>query len=186
MQLINKTDKILSGSISKTGDFEMYKKVIGVNSSNLKSNAQGIVPLANTSSHEKEKVESEISVPVMESLDLGSDVAEEKVDIPSIDLGSLSLGQKDQEPDLQGAVPVSVSDTSSLESIDLPKIPSLDSPIESQNIEAKKEVINKNLSTEDQLKAIHDYIIDNSIVFTHNQLTLSISNINVLLIISYP
>ena len=77
----------------------------------------------------------------MESLDLGSDVAEEKVDIPSIDLGSLSLGQKDQEPDLQGAVPVSVSDTSSLESIDLPKIPSLDSPIESQNIEAKKEVI---------------------------------------------
>lgn len=29
--------------------------------------------------------------------------------------------------------------------------------------EAKKEVINKNLSTEDQLKAIHDYIIDNSI-----------------------
>ena len=141
MQLINKTDKILSGSISKTGDFEMYKKVIGVNSSNLKSNAQGIVPLANTSSLEKEKVESEISVPVMESLDLGSDVAEEKVDIPSIDLGSLSLGQKDQEPDLQGAVPVSVSDTSSLESIDLPKIPSLDSPIESQNIEAKKEVI---------------------------------------------
>ena len=141
MQLINKTDKILSGSISKTGDFEMYKKVIGVNSSNLKSNAQGIVPLANTSSLEKEKVESEISVPVMESLDLGSDVAEEKVDIPSIDLGSLSLGQKDQEPDLQGAVPVSVSDTSSLESIDLPKIPSLDSPIESQNIEVKKEVI---------------------------------------------
>lgn len=141
MQLINKTYKILSGSISKTGDFEMYKKVIGVNSSNLKSNAQGIVPLANTSSLEKEKVEPEISVPVMESLDLGSDVAEEKVDIPSIDLGSLSLGQKDQEPDLQGAVPVSVSDTSSLESIDLPKIPSLDSPIESQNIEAKKEVI---------------------------------------------
>ena len=29
--------------------------------------------------------------------------------------------------------------------------------------EAKKEVINKNLSTEDQLKEIHDYIIDNSI-----------------------
>ena len=75
MQLINKTDKILSGSVSKTGDFEMYKKVIGVNSSNLKSNAQGIVPLANTSSLEKEKVESEISVPVMESLDLGSDVS---------------------------------------------------------------------------------------------------------------
>lgn len=141
MQLINKTDKILSGSISKTGDFEMYKKVIGVNSSNLEPNAQGIVPLANTSSLEKEKVEPEISDQVMESLDLGSDVAEEKAAIPSIDLGSLSLGQKEQEPDLQGAVPVSVSDTSSLESIDLPKIPSLDSPIESQNIEAKKEVI---------------------------------------------
>ena len=141
MQLINKTDKILSGSISKIGDFEMYKKVIGVNSSNLEPNAQGIVPLANTSSLEKEKVEPEISDQVMESLDLGSDVAEEKAAIPSIDLGSLSLGQKEQEPDLQGAVPVSVSDTSSLESIDLPKIPSLDSPIESQNIEAKKEVI---------------------------------------------
>lgn len=141
MQLINKTDKILSGSISKTGDFEMYKKVIGVNSSNLEPNAQGIVPLANTSSLEKEKVEPEISDQVMESLDLGSDVAEEKAAIPSIDLGSLSLRQKEQEPDLQGAVPVSVSDTSSLESIDLPKILSLDSPIESQNIEAKKEVI---------------------------------------------
>lgn len=141
MQLIDNTDKILSGSISKTGDFEMYKKVIGVSSSNLTPNMQGIVPLANTSSLEKEKIEPEISEQVMESLDLGQDEVEEKRDIPSIDLGSLTMESKDNKPDLQGAVPVSVSDTSALESIDLPKIPSLDSPIESQNVDEKKEVI---------------------------------------------
>lgn len=141
MQLIDNTDKILSGNISKTGDFEMYKKVIGVSSSNLTPNTQGIVPLANTSSLEKEKIEPEISEQVMESLDLGQDEVEEKRDIPSIDLGSLTMESKDNKPDLQGAVPVSVSDTSALESIDLPKIPSLDSPIESQNVDEKKEVI---------------------------------------------
>lgn len=141
MQLIDNTDKILSGNISKTGDFEMYKKVIGVSSSNLTPNMQGIVPLANTSSLEKEKIEPEISEQVMESLDLGQDEVEEKRDIPSIDLGSLTMESKDNKPDLQGAVPVSVSDTSALESIDLPKIPSLDSPIESQNVDEKKEVI---------------------------------------------
>lgn len=141
MQLIDNTDKMLSGSISKTGDFEMYKKVIGVSSSNLTPNTQGIVPLANTSSLEKEKIEPEISEQVMESLDLGQDEVEEKRDIPSIDLGSLTMESKDNKPDLQGAVPVSVSDTSALESIDLPKIPSLDSPIESQNVDEKKEVI---------------------------------------------
>lgn len=141
MQLIDNTDKILSSSISKTGDFEMYKKVIGVSSSNLTPNMQGIVPLANTSSLEKEKTEPEISEQVMESLDLGQDEVEEKRDIPSIDLGSLTMESKDNKPDLQGAVPVSVSDTSALESIDLPKIPSLDSPIESQNVDEKKEVI---------------------------------------------
>ncbi len=141
MQLIDNTDKILSSSISKTGDFEMYKKVIGVSSSNLTPNMQGIVPLANTSSLEKEKIEPEISEQVMESLDLGQDEVEEKRDIPSIDLGSLTMESKDNKPDLQGAVPVSVSDTSALESIDLPKIPSLDSPIESQNVDEKKEVI---------------------------------------------
>lgn len=141
MQLIDNTDKMLSGSISKTGDFEMYKKVIGVSSSNLTPNMQGIVPLANTSSLEKEKIEPEISEQVMESLDLGQDEVVEKRDIPSIDLGSLTMESKDNKPDLQGAVPVSVSDTSALESIDLPKIPSLDSPIESQNVDEKKEVI---------------------------------------------
>lgn len=141
MQLIDNTDKIFSGSISKTGDFEMYKKVIGVSSSNLTPNAQGIVPLANTSSLEKERVEPEISNQVMESLDLGLDGSEEKRDIPSIDLSNLTLEPKEAEPDLQGAVPVSVSDTSALESIDLPKIPSIDSPVEPQIVEEKKEII---------------------------------------------
>lgn len=141
MQLIDNTNKILSGSISKTGDFEMYKKVIGVNSSNLTPNMQGIVPLANTSSLEKEKIEPVASEQVMESLDLGSDVNTDKKDIPSIDLGSLNINPESEVPDLQGAVPVSVEDTSALESIDLPKIPSLDSSVETQPVEKKQEII---------------------------------------------
>ncbi len=141
MQLIDNTNKILSGSILKTGDFEMYKKVIGVNSSNLTPNMQGIIPLASTSSLEKEKNEFELSEQVMESLDLGVGGNNEKRDMPSVDLNNLSVKSENNDSDLQGAVPVSVEDTSSLKNIDLPKIPSLDSPVETQADEEKKKII---------------------------------------------
>lgn len=151
MQLIDKTEDILSGSILKTGDFEMYKKVIGVNSSNLVPNAQGVVPLASTLSLEKEKKAFEVSNDVVESVDLGLNAVDEKANIPvvddinfsipSIELDSLVNVPIEEQANSQGTVPVSVGDVSSLENIDLPNIPSIDSVEETQSVDENKKVI---------------------------------------------
>lgn len=150
MQLIDKTEDIFSGNILKTGDFEMYKKVIGVNSSNLMPNMQGIVPLANTSSLEKENKEVDVHNDIVESVDLGSGALEEnnmsnidemKFDIPSIEEAPLVSEPTVEQTNLPEEVPVSVGDISTLENIDLPKISSMDSLDELKDVDEEKKVI---------------------------------------------
>lgn len=121
MQLISKVEEIKKGIVTLTGDYANTRKVIGISTSNITPNAEGVSPLGNQNSFEIEEVKKE-EIGAIDALSaFNNSIETMDFDVPSIENSNV---QKEELNSSKFIIPesvvsdVAVGDSVSVASLD--------------------------------------------------------------------
>lgn len=116
MEMYSEVSNILKGRVESTIDYDSSKKIIGISTSNVSLNAQGVIPLAKQNAFkEEEKTNVDEGVNALESIDLTPNDTE-VVDFSSMNstIDTPTLKEPSAVSDIAMDAPVSVESPASL------------------------------------------------------------------------